>query len=65
MRPAASALPDFDPAHEALLRSGELPRSTELIRIRTEMVELTRAHCPDGLAEAEALLERAKMEGSK
>jgi hypothetical protein len=65
VRHTTSALPDFEPAHEALLHSGELPRGTELIRIRTELLELTRAYCPAGLAEAEALLERAKMESEE
>jgi hypothetical protein len=37
-----------------------LPRGAELIRIRTELVELCREHCgPETVAEAEALLAAA------
>lgn len=37
------------------------PRGAELIRIRTELVEICKAHCsPECVAEAEALLEAAK-----
>lgn len=36
------------------------PKGARLIRIRERLVELCRIHAPDFVAQAEALLERAR-----
>lgn len=51
----------FTDADDACLDLGKpMPRGAELVRIRTELVEICRQHCSaETVAEAEALLARA------
>lgn len=53
---------DWSPEDDELLASGRLPQGPELVRIRTELLTLCRAHAPWAATEARLLLLWAEID---
>lgn len=59
-RRAPTTAHPFTPEDSAVLESGAMPSGAELVRIRTELVEICREHCgPETVRLAEESLARA------